>query len=160
MNGHLDDYFTFLAVVYWKKLPEIMPGLYENPMENDATAYAQVRVFVPRRRLVWRSHSSSDSWEIGIGGAPGDLRSWSFGDTDSDGGGVANYYSLGAEPGVSQAWDLFNQHWTCQLVPATTPYLSDLLQAPVPLTFSDGRPVVPPRLGGITSEDIQRISPH
>ena len=62
--------------------------------------------------------------------------------------------------GVPTHWDLLNQHWTCQLVPAAMANLSTILQTPPPVSFSDGGNVVPPNLGPLSSEDIARVSPH
>jgi hypothetical protein len=169
MTSHLEEHFTFLAVVYWRKLPEMMPQvfdrvLFDNPMDNDSLAYAEVRVFVPRRRWVWISGGQSvGSAEdtLSLGGAPGDFRELSLGSGGgSPGGAVVGFSHLGPQPGVLDHWNLENQHWTCQLVPATMEALSTILQTPPPVAFSGGEPPVPPNLGSTSSEEIRRISPH
>ena len=45
--------YTFVGVVYWKKLPESLPGLFHNPLEADDQAFAEVHLFIPRDRLEW-----------------------------------------------------------------------------------------------------------
>ena len=54
-ESQMDQYFTFLGVVYWNPTPQLAPGLYRNPVASDAVAYAEVRVFVPTWRIIWRS---------------------------------------------------------------------------------------------------------
>lgn len=163
MSGHLEESFTFLAVVYWQKLPEMMPGflnkrLFNNPMANDSVAYAQVRMFVPRRRLVWVVPGNPPPFYVG--GAPGDRRDLPIDGAGSGDGDSVRHRVLALQPGVSARWDLENQHWTCQLVPATMARLSTILETPPPVSFSNGKQVVTPNLGSLPTEEIQRISPH
>jgi hypothetical protein len=160
-NEHLEQDFTFLAVVYRRKLPDMMPRLFHDPMENDMLAYAAVRMFVPRSRLVWHSYRPGGSTEtIPLGGVPGEILNFTPSDEppppDPEGG---QRWMVGRQ-GVPTHWDLLNQHWTCQLVPAALRNLSTILQTPPPVSFSSGEGVVPPNLGSLTSEDLQQISPH
>ncbi|MEE9603709.1 MAG: Tad domain-containing protein [Thermoguttaceae bacterium] len=164
-SRHMAENFTFLAVVYWKKLPERMPGLFKNRTESAALAFAQVRMFVPRRRLRWYWYGpggGGGSSDIPIGGVPGD-----FPDLPSD---EVNEPGTGGDPdggrwrvgrqGVSEAWDLLNQRWTCQLVPAVMPNLALILQTAPPLPEFDAQELTVPNLGGLDSEDIERINTH
>ncbi|MDP6468373.1 MAG: pilus assembly protein TadG-related protein [Pirellulaceae bacterium] len=52
VNRHLEQYFLFVGVVYREKIDDRIPGIYQNPIENDSTAYAQLMMFVPHARLV------------------------------------------------------------------------------------------------------------
>lgn len=52
VNGHLEQDFMFVGVVYRDKIDDRIPGIYQNPIENTSTAYAQLMMFVPRARLV------------------------------------------------------------------------------------------------------------
>ena len=49
----------------------MLPGLFRNPINGDAIAYAQVRLFIPQRRLVW--HWSSPTPDRRMGGVPGEF---------------------------------------------------------------------------------------
>ncbi len=159
-NEHLEEDFTFLAVVYRRKVPDMTPKLFGNPMGNDMLTYAAVRMFVPRRRLVWRRYSPGGPPPIQLGGVPGEFRY--FTGTSDPGPGQQSgdaRWIVGRES-VPTHWDLLNQHWTCQLVPAEMTNLSAILQTPPPLGFSNGDEVVTPELGGVSSEEIARVSPH
>jgi hypothetical protein len=61
---------------------------------------------------------------------------------------------------VSEQWNLLNQNWTVQLVPATQPSLATILQTAPPVPEFGGGGLELPDLGGLGSEDIMRISPH
>ncbi len=70
---------------------------------------------------------------------PGDVPSMPGGDEEEDdgeegehGGGSGPHYVLHGHP----AWDLFNQSWCAQLVPATHAILPDILREPVPTDIS------------------------
>ena len=52
-NTTLQKHYTYISVVYWKKLPESAPGLFKNPLEADDQAFAEVHLFIPRERLEW-----------------------------------------------------------------------------------------------------------
>ena len=156
---HLQENFTLLGVVYWGKSPERAPGIFHNPLGSDLVTYAEVRFFVPRRRLVW--HLPSGKPRHPIGGVPGEFRDLPTPDEDEpEPGGEDERRWVVIRQRVPVHWDLLNQHWTCQLVPATQPVLATVLQTQPPLpAFADGD-VALPNLGGLTTEDIGRISPH
>jgi hypothetical protein len=157
-NWHLDRFFSFVAVTYWKKVPEMIPGVFDNPTASDSQAYAEVRLFVPRSRLIWirRRHRSTVE---PIGGVPGDFPPMpGLEDTDSSADRGAGSWIVGRRS-IPQQWDLLNQYWTCQLVPATQASLSEILQTQPPLKAGN-QDFVLPNLGGLDSEDLGRISPH
>jgi hypothetical protein len=56
-------------------------------------------------------------------------------------------------------WNLLNQNWTVQLVPATQPQLAEILQTP-PKSDVAQQQFSLPNLGGLSSTDIELISPH
>ena len=168
-NQYLEENFTFIATVYWGQLPEMLPGLFQNPTDNDAVAFAEARMFIPRGRLVWRPHSPSRGGAGGLSvGVPGDFSDVPLEDENPEPGGeddgeirwrvVRQRSSMRRYP--LWAWDLLNQRWTCQLVPATQSSLADILQTVPPVPGPHGDEIVPPDLGNLSSEDIVRISPH
>jgi len=159
----LDEGFTLIAVVYAKQVPEMLPGLFVNPIEGDAQTFAQVRMFVPWRRLRYWSHTE--------GGSSGPTSPFQPG--ESSGGSVVRW-TVGRQhwrtltdggrprlPDRRNAWDLFNQSWAVQLVPATHENLAMILQAPPPPV--PGAPELAdirlPDLG-LSSQEIRRISTH
>jgi hypothetical protein len=77
VNGHFEQDFMFVGVVYREKIGDRIPGIFQNPIENDTTAYAQLMMFVPLARLVkqWQGPSAvaeiSESERSG-GGIPGE----------------------------------------------------------------------------------------
>jgi len=162
---HMLEDFTFLAVVYWKKQPEIMPGLFSNPIDGDAQAFAQVRMFIPRRRFHWYWHgqySGSTSSGMNVGGVPGDFPILFQDDSiDPSTAGVRGEgrWRVGRTSG-SEDWSLLNQRWTCQLVPATMPTLAEILQTSPPLEYFGAEDIAVPNFGGVTSEDIDTINTH
>lgn len=48
----VDEDYMFVGVAYWKPMEERMPGLFSNPMDSDQLAFAQVRMYITRGRLV------------------------------------------------------------------------------------------------------------
>lgn len=158
-NEYLQRNYTFLAVTYWPKLPESLPGLFQNPVDSDDLAYAEVRMFVPRRRLRWYRHAPGASHPDPIGGVGGQYPELPAGDPGDPGGGGVAYWRVGRQS-VPTTWNLFNQHWTCQLVPATQECLAAVLQTPPPIPEFADEEIRLPNLGGADSYDLQRISPH
>jgi len=158
-TAHLDAYFTLVAVVYWDKMPEMMPGLFRDPIDGCMTAYAQVRFFVPKNRLVWwKPGPKQQEWAGNIGGhhvewpPPEDEP-----EPEEPGDEEEAHWEIHYSPGLSEEWNLLNQHWTVQLVPATTPALATILQTAPPVA---GMPGALPNLGDMSTEDIVRVSPH
>jgi hypothetical protein len=76
VNGHLEQDFMFVGVVYREKIDDRIPGIFKNPIENSTTAYAQLMMFVPNARLIKQSlnpnaTSSGEPGDTG-GGIPGE----------------------------------------------------------------------------------------
>jgi hypothetical protein len=143
---HLEQDFTWLAVAYRPHLPQILPGLFRNPLVCDDLAFAQAMVFVPRPRLAY-----INSIVPGTGmryGVPGDESAMGQGNP------VVGGVSIGWENRPTH-WDLLNQNWTVQLVPATAASLPRILSAP------PGFPNIRvPNLSNFSAWDLQRISTH
>jgi len=160
-TGHMEEEFTFVGVVYWRKLPEMMPGLFRNPAAGDSIAYAEVRMFIPRQRLVWSRYGrGGGATSIPIGGVPGDFPDWNVGGgNDPDPDPRQGRWRV-VRQGLPVHWDLLNQRWACQLVPATTPKLAEILQTPPALPEFGGSDIELPNLGNLTTEEIVLISPH
>ena len=151
-QGYLSRHFTFLGVVYWTKLPEIMPGLFKTPAESDSVAYAEVHVFVPRPRLVWRHvpERADDSPAPPEGG----LLPFPPPSTNTQ----PAHWVVAREP-VPVGWDLFNQHWTCQLAPVMQENLAGILRTRPPSDFGS-QSLRLPDLQSVSPEDMQRIDTH
>jgi len=156
LPSELQEDYTFVAVVYRPKLPEMASVIFRNPLGSDSVAYAAVRVFVPRRRLVWwRDYPGRQE----LGGVPGDMVIIDPEDPPT-GPPEPGVWVVRREPGASEAWDLFNQRWRAQLVPATAESLAWILQTPPPLSgWWDGRLRLP-QLPGVDTPEILHISPH
>ena len=158
-TAHLQEDFTLLGVVYWGKSPEMGPGIFHNPLGSDLVAYAEVRLFVPRRRLKW-SWVQPGRPRHPIGGVPGEFQFRDLPGTDEPGPSSGGGRYVVVRQSVPTHWDLLNQHWTCQLVPTTQPNLVTVLQTQPPLPAFANRDVALPNLEGMTTEDINQISPH
>ncbi|MCS7237387.1 MAG: pilus assembly protein TadG-related protein [Thermoguttaceae bacterium] len=152
----LEDDYTFVAIVYRPKLVDLAGSIFTNPLEGDSLAYAAVRLFVPQRRLVWW-HTSGTPRED-LGGIPGDIIIIDPGTPPAPSG--PGHWEVRREPGVSSAWDLFNQRWRVQLVPATCQNLATLLRTPPPLPSSWAGTVDVPSLPGVDTPELLHISPH
>ncbi|MEI8372464.1 MAG: pilus assembly protein TadG-related protein [Planctomycetota bacterium] len=160
-NTTLQKHYTYIGVVYWKKLPEMAPGLFKNPLDADAQAFAEVHLFIPRNRLGWVSEGGSGTGpsQSPLGGVPGEIAFVPIGNNGGGGGGGNTRWVVGRVGGPT-VWNLLNQSWNCQLAPATQPALVTILQSDPGLPgFSNGSYKLP-TLGGLSSEEIQQISPH
>jgi hypothetical protein len=161
-NQHLGRHFTFVGVVYWGKPPAMAPRVFRNPMGNDPIAYSEVRVFIPSRRLEWHRVGGGGGGPTGvaIGGVPGDFPTLLPPDPPSPGSGSNAVLWIVGREGVSVSWNLLNQRWTCQVVPATQPAIAQILQTVPPVAEFAGQGLTVPNLGGLTTEDLGRIGPH
>jgi len=52
-NEYIEREYSFVGVGYWNSMPERLPGLFNNPMDADDVTYAQVRLYIPRNRLIY-----------------------------------------------------------------------------------------------------------
>jgi hypothetical protein len=151
----MNKYYTLLAVVYWGKGPDFFGGIFRSPIDSDPVAYSQLRVFVPTSRLVWQKIVPTSS-SVPLGGPPG----YTWPPNPSSTSGTATWVP-GRQWVVSTDWDLWNQHWTCQLVPATHPIVATILSTPPPVLAPGQNPSFQvPRLNGVSPDDLGQISYH
>ena len=163
----LQAHYTFISVVYWKKLPEMLPGLFRNPLEADSQAFAEVHLFIPRARLGWvHEVPSSGSSAPPEGAVPGEVaflgadgNSAQNGAGQSGGSSGAGYWAVGRVGGPPD-WNLLNQSWNCQLAPVTAPALANILQSDPQHSGFDAQSFKLPNLGGLSTDELQEISPH
>ncbi len=158
-----DQYFTFLGVTTWPKAVELIPGLFQNPIPGDSIAFAECRVLVPTSRLVWVQPVPPPP-PFPMGGAP--RYQWPSSPAPPSG---AAMWQPGRQPGVEmnpingwpapQQWNLFNQHWTCQLVPAGSSCDPTLASTEAGQVVAILQYFVP-GLSGLKSEHLQQISYH
>ncbi len=161
-NSYLDQYYSFIGVAYWKQVPQMMPRIFDNPTSGSALTYAEVQLFIPQQRLIWRSGSSSPSapQPTPLGGVPGDMVSLpAAGSPAPPAGGGGAVWTVGRD-GMPTTWDLLTQRWTCHLAPATQPALATILQSiPTSPSFnSEG--IAPPSLGNVGPDDLGNINGH
>jgi hypothetical protein len=163
-NPALEDNYIFVGTVYWKKVPEMMPRVFRSATENDSMAYAEVHVFMPKPRLVWRHFALSSQ--------SGGESSW-FGPLSENVSGETiwawivarqnpDYFPPNTETdGFPTNWNLFCQNWMCQLAPATQAGLDIILQTSPQMEYVESiGDINLPTLGQLKSQDIQKISPH
>jgi hypothetical protein len=176
INRHLEREFDFVTVVYRDHLTDSAPGVFHNPLrtkevnkqsdEKLALTFAQVRLFVPKKRTYWVPISHQPPPPVNTGGThgsdpisppmplppPGE-------DTDDP----ERYHWVTER--WPQHWDLLNQNWSVQLVPATAYSIPKILQTPpdgvdVGNLFGGNLRDRLPNFGGLTKDDMDRINTH
>ena len=154
-QGLLEREFHWLGIAYRSHMRASLPGLYRNRMIADDQAFAEIAMFIPRPRLLNYRPQMPPPGGL-YGGVPGDSG-------PSPGPGQSGP-SLGANrqiwwvqwEGTSRSWDLLNQNWTVQLVPATTASLAALLSTQPPGMAG----VRVPSLQNFAPQDLQRVNMH
>lgn len=165
-NDYLEQQFMYVGLVYRSQLKETLPGLFSNPIASDAQAFSQVMIFVPEPRLVKKQGRRCDSPprpDLNIGGVPGHLISFPATDEREPLDPSEEDEWVVCRQSRPRTWDLLNQNWTCQLVPATTAGLPTILQ-------SDPRGMSPavnipfdlklPNLAGVGAAALRNINTH
>jgi hypothetical protein len=158
--AYLRQYYSFISVVYWQKLKAIMPRLFTNPIDADAQAYAEIHLFIPRARLEWQWLPEDGGPTVTpIGSVPGDWQDLGLDNEDPQKPTGEGRWVVGRQ-NVPMHWDLLNQSWASQLAPAVDPELAQILQTtPTSPEFAaEGLRV--PSLGGLSGDDIGKISTH
>jgi hypothetical protein len=163
-NDYLERYYTFVGVAYRKQLPSLgWTQLFRGPLGGDSIAYAEVRMFTPKPRLVWWIPPPK-YFDPG-GGMPGEPLPIPPNDGGSDSpddrpAEETRQWIVTHEPGASRSWSLLNQYWRVQLVPAVGPCLPTILQTtpPVPEFANEGLRL--PGVGGLSADEMGRISTH
>ncbi|MCE9547529.1 MAG: hypothetical protein K8T25_18835 [Planctomycetia bacterium] len=170
-NAFLESNYSVVCVVYWPKATPYMPGVYQSPIDGDNLAYAQAMMFIPRNRLirVWQGVSGPSAPSgIAIGGVPGEFVELPPTGTPQapQGGAPAGGENTGEWEVVRENrptdWNLLNQSWRAQLVPATHPDLATFLQTSP--SFDGGKQpaqdVTLPNLRNLTPADLSVLSHH
>lgn len=165
-NDYLEQQFMYVSVIYRPQLQETLPGLFSNPITSDAQAFSQVMIFVPEPRLVKKQGRRCDSPprpDLNIGGVPGHLISFPATDEREPLDPSEEREWVVCRQSRPRTWDLLNQNWTCQLVPATTAVMPTILE-------SDPRGMSPaieipfnlklPNLAGVDGAALRKISMH
>jgi hypothetical protein len=128
-NLYLDTNFHFVGVVYAAPPGEHMPAVFQQPFAGAQQSYAELELFIPTNRLQWQ-FSPRIGWFVG-------------------------YQGRGRNPG---SWDLWNQNWTVQLVPATSTSLPSILSATPDL--AGDVPSVSPHWRNLPPEYVRWLSHH
>jgi hypothetical protein len=138
VNQHLELDFTFVGVAYRRTLSDRIPRVFRNPVPFTSQAYSQIRLFVPRRRLVYVEPGRRSAPGGSLGGIPGENVPLP---------GPAGAPPPPSPPSQGQTrivvrqsdrwhpddWDLLNQNWNLQLVPAMSPSILPILGRQPPL---------------------------
>ncbi len=132
-NDYIEDEYHFIGVAYWNNAPELLPGAFVNPRDADDVAFAQVRLYIPRNRLIWDP-------TIAIEPTVDDP--------------FPEIYRQSATAYMS----LLNQRWTVQLVPATSRAITGILEGGPPPDY--GISVINPNFGGVSVDEFQRLNTH
>jgi hypothetical protein len=182
INPHLERDFTFVGVVYGDQYRETAPGVFRNPSAGDDLAYAQVMVFVPRRRLIKvypNRNNNGEGRPPSFGGVPGQSGFLPSAPPVAGGStppppaapGIEDPQNESDEPewrigrqsaayfpdGIGQ-WHLLNQNWIVQTVPATTTRLPRILST---VPYVNGvTDVTPPDLSALDERDLPWLSHH
>jgi hypothetical protein len=173
-NAYLDRNFMFVGIAYRRKFLETSGRMYKNPLDADPLTFAQITLMAPRRRLVLQTAGGiaaggSGNGLDGSGNAGGGAMGPDVtvppapGNAGSPVGGAPPQSNTWVSDGSPDRWDLWNQGWIAQLVPATTDSLAGLLQSKPPDgAVNVGQPMIVklPNLGGTSSRDIRRINTH
>ncbi len=161
----LDQYHNFVGVAYWPAMRQTSAIFFRYPLATDSMAFAQASVFVPRARYrkTVPSRNGDGNWRIyeytdQTTGVPMYRNAY-----DGDLGGWPQRWDpwLTVQPVNLQwlpIWDLSNQNWMAQLVPATSNGIPAILQSP------QAQQLVPnirtPNFGSLQPVDLRRVNTH
>jgi len=130
----LDEDYMFIGVVYRPKLLPSMPRLFTDSLLMDNQAFAQGTLFVPRQRPIdigWYWDSQLRIWRPAF-----------------------------IKDGVPQEWDLWNENWSFQLVPAMSVSIASILQTRPQTPAASGTQLNMPSLQGLSWQDVKRVTTH
>ncbi|MCY2993266.1 MAG: Tad domain-containing protein [Planctomycetota bacterium] len=166
LNEHLENRYMFVGVVSRQKMTDRMPGVFRNPVAPDTQAYAQVMMFVPKRRLI-------KSWILPGGGGKGESRQTGIPGESLTINGPCSPAAPPPAPPVDgsyavvvrqaaayhpEPWTLINQNWTVQLTPATCGSLPRILSDRSHGSASAS--LQTPNLQSLTAEEFLWLSHH
>lgn len=159
-NAGLERDYMFVGVAYAEQVPQILPGLFRNPTQSSALCFTQVMLFVPQRRLIWIYRNQQGDSVENFGGVPGDIiefdaRQYPQPPSDDE----EPQRRVGRQNTPIQ-WNLLNQNWTIQLMPARATRLPDILQSQPQVPGFPGDQIRPPSFPGITTTDLHQVNTH
>lgn len=159
-NAGLQRDYMFVGVAYAEQVPQILPGLFRHPTQSSALCFTQVMLFVPQRRLIWIYRNQQGDSVENFGEVPGDIiefdaRQYPQPPSDDE----EPERRVGRENTPTQ-WNLLNQNWTIQLMPARATRLPDILQSQPQVPGFPGDWIRPPEFPGITADDLRRVNTH
>ena len=160
-----------MGVTYRRHRSELGPGLFKNPLNSDADAqtFSQISLFIPRPRkiLIHEGEPAPDDGdgvdEVSLGGTFGFTSQLEVPRTSPPA-------ALHPEDSLERVlrerwllenypthWDLLNQNWMVQLVPATAERLPEILQTNPGGDFADVRL---PSYGESENNMLKRVNTH
>lgn len=161
-NEEIEAEYMFVGVVYQDGMDEAMTSVFKNPIETSRQAYAQVHMFVPRRRIIVHENSGVT---VNRGGLT--RQDWREGlILDQEGNRIPDGYGDWrrgwGEVGTTsewypEDWHVWNQNWTMQLTPATTAALPAILSSPPDIEDFDAETA---DYSGLSTEDVYWLSNH
>jgi len=172
LDGYIEDNFHFVGVTYRRHRTELGPGLFTNPLKSnaDAQTFSQISLFIPRprKRLIHVGDPATDDGdgtdEVSLGGTFGFTSQLevprnrppavSPPDNDSLERVLRERWLLENYP---THWDLLNQNWMVQLIPATAQRLPEILQTNPGGDFADVRL---PNFGEDENNILKRVNTH
>jgi hypothetical protein len=162
-RDELDQDYMFVGVVYRAKRADMMRLVFRNPMASDTTAFSQMMLFVPQRRLVWAHYTDRFTPPGGIsgGGIPGMTNPFPVTDPDPTPSPPGNsYWQVVLQSGGwhGDTWSLFNQNWSAQLTPATNERIHLILSADPYVLGAHGMQL--PSLSGLDPQDVRWLTHH
>ena len=172
LDDYIEDNFHFVGVTYRRHRTELGPGLFINPLTSDADAqtFSQISLFIPRprKRLIHVGEPTIDDGdgvdEVSLGGTFGFTSQLEVPrnrppavtppDNDSLERVIRERWLLENYP---THWDLLNQNWMVQLIPATANRLPEILQTNPGGDFSNARL---PNYGEDENNILKRVNTH
>lgn len=167
LDEYIEDNFHFVGVTYRRHRTELGPGLFTNPLKTDADAqtFSQISLFIPRpRKILIHEGESVQDGDVSLGGTFGFTSQLQVPrnrppaatppDNDSLERVLRERWLLENYP---THWDLFNQNWMVQLIPATANRLPEILQSNPGGDFADVRL---PGYGEEENNVLKRVNTH
>ncbi len=160
-NRGLELDYSFVGVTYAPQVPQILPGLFRHPSETDAECFAQIMLFIPQRRLI-RVYENQEqaTGEDNFGGVPGDIIIFDGQPLPQPPADDEEAEWWVAREGIPTHWDLLNQHWMVQLMPARANRMPEILQSQPQVAGFPGDQIQPPRFPGLTADELHRVNTH
>jgi hypothetical protein len=171
LDGYIENNFHFVGVTYRQHRKELGPGLFSNPLKPaaDAQTFSQISLFIPRprKRLYHVGDPAPDDGdgidEVSLGGTfgftsqievPRNRTPAVLPPDDSLERVIRERWLLENYP---THWNLLNQNWMVQLIPATAERLPEILQSNPGGDFADVRL---PNYGETENNLLKRVNTH